>query len=491
MPSSKAKDSDALAVDVDVVVTAAPAPSEKAPDWEVHLDAHESPKQMSNARKWSQVLIICVGSACVTCFSSLAGFAEAGIQREFGVSHTVAILSISLFVAGTGSGPLLLGPLSEFFGRQAVYRFSYSLFVALNFGVAFAPNIATHLVFRSLSGLAGSAFLSVAGGSVADLFDDQHVALPMAVYTTSPFMGPILGPLISGFVNQNLHWRWTYYVGLMWAGVELLMLLLFLPETYEPVLLKWKAARLRKETGDSAYFAPIERMDKSIFAAIRASCTIPFRILYHERISLLLNIWASLVLGVIYLTLQAFPIIFGRQHHFNVQMTGLSFIGIGIGMCTALATQPFWINLQRRKVIQYNGNPPPETRLYIGMVGAVLFPLGLFWMAFTTYPRVHWSNPMVASSVFGMGTIYIYTTVFTFLVTAYRPYAASALAGNSFLRSIFAAVFPLFAGPMYERLGTVGATALLAGLATLMSPFPFVFYRIGPRLRAHSRFGPR
>lgn len=93
-------------------------------------------------------------------------------------------------------------------------------------------------------------------------------------------------------------------------------------------------------------------------------------------------------------------------------------------------------------------------------------------MAFTTYPQVPWIVPMVASSVFGVGTIYIYTTVFTFLVTAYRPYAASALAGNSFMRSLFAAVFPLFAGPMYRRIGTVGATALLAGLATLMCPLP-------------------
>lgn len=52
---------------------------------------------------------------------------------------------------------------------------------------------------------------------------------------------------------------------------------------------------------------------------------------------------ASLVLGVIYLTLQAFPVIFGQVHRFNVQMTGLSFIGIGVGMCIALATQPYWI----------------------------------------------------------------------------------------------------------------------------------------------------
>lgn len=58
--------------------------------------------------------------------------------------------------------------------------------------------IAVHLIFRFLTGFCSSAFLSVAGGTVSDLFDDDKVAMPMAVYTLSPFIGPMLGPLISG-----------------------------------------------------------------------------------------------------------------------------------------------------------------------------------------------------------------------------------------------------------------------------------------------------
>jgi predicted phage tail protein len=54
------------------------------------------------------------------------------------------------------------------------------------------------------------------------------------------------------------------------------------------------------------------------------------------------------------------------------------------------------------------------------------------------------------------------------------------MAANSFLRSVFAAAFPLFAGAMYTRLGTVGATALLAGLATLMAPLPCVLIFFQP-----------
>lgn len=79
---------------------------------------------------------------------------------------------------------------------------------------------------------------------------------------------------------------------------------------------------------------------------------------------------------------------------------------------------------------------------------------------------------MIASVPFGCGIYFVFTSTFTYLVTTYRPIAASAMAANSAMRSTFAAVFPLFAGAMYEKLGTVGATALLAGLTAVMTPLP-------------------
>lgn len=57
--------------------------------------------------------------------------------------------------------------------------------------------------------------------------------------------------------------------------------------------------------------------------------------------ALLLDLWSALLLGILYLTFQAFPIIFGKNHHFSLQLVGLSFIGIGIGMIIGLVLQPF------------------------------------------------------------------------------------------------------------------------------------------------------
>jgi hypothetical protein len=58
--------------------------------------------------------------------------------------------------------------------------------------------------------------------------------------------------------------------------------------------------------------------------------------------ALLLNLWTALLLGILYLTFQAFPIIFETNHGFNKQSTGLTFLGVGTGMLGAVSSQPFW-----------------------------------------------------------------------------------------------------------------------------------------------------
>ncbi|KAI0721913.1 MFS transporter [Cerioporus squamosus] len=451
------------------------------------LAPEDDPKQLKVWRKWLAVLAIASSSLCATFASSVASFTETGLARDLHTVHEVTILSISMYVLGLGIGPLVMGPLSELYGRNIIYRVSYVLFFAFTWPTAFPPNIATYLVFRFITGLCGSAFLSVAGGSVSDLFDNQTVATPMAVYTISPFIGPVVGPLIGGFIVQNTDWRWCYRVLLIWQFVQIILLFTCVPETYVPVILKHKARKLRKVENEK-YFAPIEVQEHSLFHMILFSISTPFKLLFFDRMALLLDIWSALLLGILYLAFQAFPIIFEEVHGFNVQSTGLAFLGIGLGMVLALASQPYWNSVFRREGLKHNGHPPPEVRLLVAQVGGVLAPLGLYIMAFTTYKHVHWIAPIIGSIPFGAGTCFIFTGVFTYLVTAYRPIAASAMAANSAMRSTFAAVFPLFAGQMYHALGTVGATALLAGLTTLMTPLPFIFYKIGARLRANSRF---
>ncbi|EHY59877.1 hypothetical protein HRR83_009313 [Exophiala dermatitidis] len=480
--------------DIDAQIVDVEGSSAKA--FEVGWDGPDdpmNPKNMSKGRKWLIVITLAFGSLCVTCTSSLYTTTYGKMDAEFGNSRIVATLGLSLFVFGLGLSPMILGPLSEFYGRRPIYILAYVFFTIWLIPCATSQNIQTMLIARFLDGFSGSAFLSVAGGTVGDMFNRDQLQAPMMVYTASPFIGPGVGPIIGGFINYNTSWRWSYYVLLIWSGVMLVSITLFVPETYMPVLLRTKARRKRKETGDERWKAPIEIMERSIFWTVVRSLYRPFMLLFMEPMCFNLCLLSSILLGILYLFFGAFNLVFSTVYGFNLWQVGLSFLGLTIGMLLAIASDPIWHRnylrlLRTREEATGERKSEPEFRLPPSIVGPWFCVVGLFWFAWTIYARIHWIVPIIATSFFGFGTILTFSGVFTFLVEAYPLYAASALSANSFARSSFAGAFPLFGLQMYKTLNYHWATTLLAFLCLAMAPFPYLFFIYGKRLRQKSRF---
>ena len=184
---------------------------EQAPEkqFEVQWDGDRdpmNPRCMSKARKWMIVAIVSMGSTCVTCTSSMYTLTYGQITEQWHVSRVTATLGLSLFVVGLGISPMVLGPLSEFYGRRPVYVVSFFFFLVWLIPCALAKNIGTELIARFIDGMAGSAFLSVAGGTVGDMFVRNELQAPMMIFTASPFVGPPLGPMAAGFINQYADW---------------------------------------------------------------------------------------------------------------------------------------------------------------------------------------------------------------------------------------------------------------------------------------------
>lgn len=69
---------------------------------------------------------------------------------------------------------------------------------------------------------------------------------------------------------------------LIWAGIQLALIVLFVPETYHPVLLRQKARKLREQTGEPRWKAPIEKLDRSVARTVMWSCIRPFQLLILE-----------------------------------------------------------------------------------------------------------------------------------------------------------------------------------------------------------------
>jgi len=149
----------------------------------------------------------------------------------------------------------------------------------------------------------------------------------------------------------------------MWAFIQWTLVCLFVPETYHPVLLRTRARKLRIETGNTRWQAPIERMKRSIplvrnkfhtfhpclaltlLQTILRSIYRPFMLLILKPMCLNLCIFSAILLGIQYLFFGAFHIIFRKTYGFELWQIGLSFPGISVGMLAAVATV-FWYSYQ-------------------------------------------------------------------------------------------------------------------------------------------------
>jgi len=372
-----------------------------------------------------------------------------GIQQilvQFGASQEVVTLGISLFVLGFALGPLLWAPFSELYGRQVVFFGTFLAFVAFNAGAAGSQNIWTLLILRFFGGAFGSSPLTNAGGVVADLFPAKERGLAMSVFSVAPFMGPVLGPIVGGFLGMTEGWRWVEGLMAIFSGVVFFVAVLCVPETYPPVLLRRRAQTLSTMTG-KVYMSRTD-MDQgkvSLGEAFATGLKRPWILLFCEPIVFLLSLYMAIIYGVLYMLFGAYPIVYRLGRGWNEGVSGLPFAGVAIGMIAAVSYTIFYDNNRYLRCVKKapSGFAAPEDRLPPAIVGGVALPIGLFWFAWTNSPSVPWPASVAAGIPFGFGMVLVFLSIMNYLIDAYTIFAASVLAGNGIIRSVFGAAFPL------------------------------------------------
>lgn len=99
---------------------------------------------------------------------------------------------------------------------------------------------------------------------------------------TNALLGPVIGPLIGGFVYQYLGWRWTNWIVLISTGVSSVFLLL-IKETYAPAILRKLAAQRRKETDDDRWWCRYDEK-KELWPLLKLNLSRPFVMTVTEPI---------------------------------------------------------------------------------------------------------------------------------------------------------------------------------------------------------------
>jgi hypothetical protein len=120
------------------------------------------------------------------------------------------------------------------------------------------------------------------------------------------------------------------------------------------------------------------------------------------------------------------------------------------------------------------------------ILGGLMIPIGIFWYAWTAGPDVPWPSAICASFLTGCGMYLLFIQGFNYIVDCYTSMANSAMGVNGSMRSIFGAIFPLFASQMFHSLGVAPATSILGGVSVALIPVPVCFWYWGERIRAWS-----
>ncbi|KGO44944.1 Major facilitator superfamily domain, general substrate transporter [Penicillium expansum] len=480
------------------------------PDYEVDWDGDDDP---DNPKNWNfkyksmGILFLSWNTLIVVLYSTSYTSGIAFMAEEFGQSNTIVTLGLTFYLFGLAIGSMFMAPLSEVYGRKPVCVLCLAVFTILIIPCALAKSVTALIVVRFIAAFFGSVMISTAPGMVADLVDDEHRALAISVWSIGPLNGPVIGPVIGGFVTQYLGWRWMCWIALILSAVALVFAIL-LKETYAPTLLQKKAARLRKETGDSRWWSRYDQK-ASLPEILKLNLSRPFVMAVTEPIwqvsypyifhnnpqnmklipfSIFWNIYIAIIYGILYLCFVAYPIVFRDIRGWQLGMSGLAFLGIGIGVVLTIACEP----LIRRLINSHAKDPEtgkvyPEAMVSFVCICAAMIPVGELWFAWTCSPAsIHWIAPVLAGIPFGAGNTGVFIYASNYLTHSYGMYAASALAGNSVIRSILGGVLPLAGASMYASLGPNWAGTLLGVLEVIIVPIPFVFYKYGHKIRMKS-----
>ncbi|KAG9234434.1 MFS multidrug transporter [Amylocarpus encephaloides] len=444
-------------------------------------------------KKWTILAVIFMVQVSMNFNTSLYSNAVPGIAEEFGVSDQAGRCGAMVFLVLYAFGCELWAPWSEELGRKPILQASLFLVNLWQLPVALAPNFASVMVGRALGGLS-SAGGSVTLGMIADMWEADNQQYAVAFVVFSSVGGSVLGPVIGGFSEAYLDWRWSIWIQLIFGVFVQILHFFCVPETRSTIMMD-EIAKKQREAGENIY-GPNELVPfRERFSAkeILVTWIRPFKMFLTEPIVLTLSLLSGFSDALIFMFIQSFALVY-KQWGFGTVELGLSFVPILVGYFIAWFS---FIPAIKRNIQERHAKPEDETAQYESRLWWLLYtapclPIGLFGFAWTsTGPPLPWIASSIFAAIVGIANYAIYMATIDYMITAYGPYSASATGGNGWARDFLAGVLTIPATPFFQNIGPnplAYASTILACISTVLVIAVYVIYWKGPTLRARSPF---
>lgn len=463
-----------------------------------------NPRNWPTARRISCTLQISLIAAAVGAASGIDATVLPQAARSLGVSEVAESLATGMYLIGMGMGALVAGPFSETFGRNAVYIGSLIVYMIWIMASGLAPNFGAQITFRFFAGCSASTPLVCSGGSVSDMWNSMEKTWAFPLYAIAAFGGPMLGAVMGAYIGPSplVSWRWSEWTMVILSGLVIVLVFLLMPETYPPLLLRWKAKHLRRLTGDGRFRSEHEIIKATLFSRLRVSMTRPF-LMFTEPIIIFMTLYLSVVYIVLFTFLVGWPYIFQDTYGISQGLSNIIFVSMAIGVQFNFLLIPIVYRMTKKQVRlaesqgqvegqqqqQQQQHIHPEIRLWYAMLGpAVSIPISLFWMGWTASPDISIWSPILAVALFGFGVTGVFICAYMYVIDSYEMYSASALTFTALVRYVVAGGMTVVGIPFYENMGIHYTLTILACISCVLVSVPYCLYKWGHLLRKRSKY---
>ncbi|KAF2737374.1 MFS general substrate transporter [Polyplosphaeria fusca] len=448
----------------------------------------DNPLDWPRSRKWAVTDVLAATGFNRIMVSTIMAPALSTIAKEFNMNSTEAAMALSIYLLATAFGPLVIGPLSEVYGRKKVLHASNVWFLVWNIACGFASSKQLLIGARFLAGFGASSIYALSGGVLGDVWRPEQRGQSLGMYLLIPVLGAAVGPIIGGFMAGRTTWRWIFWSTSIFQGVMILVSFLTFHESYAPLILRRRAEKLRKDTGDARYYTLSESIvaRRSVPYRLSQALSRPLRLLFFHPIIQIMSLISAFEYGILYIVLSSFAELWTKQYHVSVELSGLHYIALALGEAVGSQVGGYVMDAYyRRNAAKHPDDLDPEYRIPLTFPFAAVLPVGLFIYGWAAQYTVHWIAVDIGVFIFAFADQMLGMPLQAYVMESYSEHTSSALAASQFLRSMSAFLFPLFTPAMYDKMGygwgntMLGFACLLVGL-----PAPALLMVFGKRLRA-------
>jgi DHA1 family multidrug resistance protein-like MFS transporter len=374
-----------------------------------------------------------------------------------------------------------------------VYRLTFVAFLCFSVLAATAQSWKGFLVIRFFQAFFGSPCLATGGASMHDLFPHSTVPFSLTVWIAAAFCGPALGPVLAGYVVPERGWHLGMWEIAYMAGPTCILLLL-LPETYEPAIKAKRAKALRDNNPEATGSHQPQQESNTrthmhaLLSSLWEAITVPLQIAVLDPSVAVANAYTSFIYATYYTLFDAIPRVYVFTYGFTPGELGLCFLHVFFACVTAGLIYCAYVYKILNPANRRGRLNTHEDRLRPALMACFLPPIGLFLFAWTSDGNIHWIVGLIGLTLYSMGTFVILQCLSVYMPRIYPSHSASLFASNDFCRSSLATGAIHFGVPLYGKLGIAHGVSVLAGLLVLGIPGMWFIYWKGASLRAKSRF---